>query len=568
MRRPSSRLMTSAVMLAGALATAAALAASDGTMVPFTGPSQEVTVGPGITRHLADVPAATADELAEMALRPPRSHVQGALVQNQLPPGAVGPVEAAPGEDPPPATLAGDQDLVGSSLGGFAGLAASGWIPPDTVMAVGKRDVVEAVNSGFAVYSKHGTLRQGYTNFETFFQPAWPGGWNSTNGFFFDPRVEYSPGTGRLVMLVLAADFVAQTSHVFIAVSLTDDPAGSWWLYRFDNVLGTDAWLDYAGLGVDEFGVYFTGNLFFYAGGFKGSVVAHFGTAIFSGGGSGGCYKGSLTWPAGGSAFSLQAAHAHSVAGGAETFFVNTFSASGNQILLWELTGDRTACTSSLTRGAIGTTAYNAINGNVDQAGSATDIDGGDARVMDAVYANRRVFATLGSDPSVSGLRSAFFVEKLDVDTVASDWEHVYDSGNGHFYFYPAITLVGSSASAPIVVGSSYVAPAFPAFQYASSAVKFYTAQGTSNAGPIVPAAQGLGAYVALDSNNRNRWGDYSGADYDWSCGEVWTALEHAGTANTWRTQINRWDVETSPTHIFSDDFDRGHYFCFSAAVP
>lgn len=44
---------------------------------------------------------------------------------------------------------------------------------------------------------------------------------------------------------------------------------------------------------------------------------------------------------------------------------------------------------------------------------------------------------------------------------------------------------------------------------------------------------------MARDSNNRNRWGDYSGAVYDWTTGHFWGAVEYAGTGNTWRTRIH-----------------------------
>lgn len=77
-------------------------------------------------------------------------------------------------------------------------------------------------------------------------------------------------------------------------------------------------------------------------------------------------------------AFALQPANPTTTAGGGETFFVNSWSGTGQQLLLWKLTGDRAAPT--LTRATMATTwDYDAIGNNVDQPGSATDIDGGRA---------------------------------------------------------------------------------------------------------------------------------------------------------------------------------------------
>ncbi|HEX7793153.1 MAG TPA: hypothetical protein VF456_02320, partial [Vicinamibacterales bacterium] len=45
---------------------------------------------------------------------------------------------------------------------GFEGVAANGSAPPDTNMAVGPNDVVQWVNTKFAIYDKQGNIRAGY----------------------------------------------------------------------------------------------------------------------------------------------------------------------------------------------------------------------------------------------------------------------------------------------------------------------------------------------------------------------------------------------------------------------
>ena len=81
----------------------------------------------------------------------------------------------------------------------------------------------------------------------------------------------------------------------------------------------------------------------------------------------------------------------------------------------------------------------------------------------------------------------------------------------------------------------SYTGP----FTYASGAVKVYINQPTDGTGPFWATAGGQSSYLDRDTNNRNRWGDYSGAVYDWTTGHFWGAVEYAGSGNTWRTRIS-----------------------------
>ncbi|MEE8523001.1 MAG: hypothetical protein V3T72_03640, partial [Thermoanaerobaculia bacterium] len=130
------------------------------------------------------------------------------------------------------------------------------------------------------------------------------------------------------------------------------------------------------------------------------------------------------------------------------------------------------------------------------------------------------------------------------------------------YYFYPAIAI-GDAASTtpPISVFLSYTWPAVSA--YASGAVRTYKSPPVDTGGPFPTTASGLAPYVALDTNNRNRWGDYSGAVYDWSRESIWGAIEYAGTSNTWRTRIS--EVELP---FFSDGFESGDTSAWSSAVP
>ncbi len=494
----------------------------------------------------------------------PRAHVQGEIFQDR---GGVDLVGTA-GRRPPAETIdrrrPGDGTAFAKAAGdvetSFDGLAATGWIPPDTIMAVGPSHVVEATNSGFAAYSKSGSTLLGYTTFSSFFNPVVPPGWG---GFMFDPRVLYCAEHNKYVMLILGLDSVAQSSYFFVAVSQTTNPTGIWWIWRLNsNYAGftSDAWLDYAGLGADTWGVYVTGNYFYWAGGSKYSTIISMNPAMFSGGASNGWQFVNLQWPSTGQAFSPQPALPLSIAGGQETFFVNSWSGFGSQLLLWTLTGDRTS-SPTLTKAAVNVNSYAAIGENVDQPGSPTDIDGGDARIMNAFYSQRRVYTTLTNDTYNNATTSGAFIAKLNVDSNSSEWNVTLDGGSGWYYFYPAVVIGSATGTSPQV--SVFLSYTNATTAFASAAVKTYGGPPANTSGPFPALATGLASYVALDSNNRNRWGDYSGAGFDWGNQTIWGAAEYAGSGNTWRTRIAELN-----TPIFADGFESGNTSVWSSAVP
>jgi hypothetical protein len=212
-----------------------------------------------------------------------------------------------------------------------------------------------------------------------------------------------------------------------------------------------------------------------------------------------------------------------------------------------------------LTRATITTPTYNAIGENIDQPGTSADIDGGDARIMNAVYSNRRVFTVLTDDVDNNGARAGWLTLKLDVDANSLSWSHLLYSPIGFYYFYPAITMEGAVGGADgnlAVFGSWTDSETATTAQtrFASALFKLYTDQPATSDGPLVSYHNGAAAYEARDGNGRNRWGDYSGAGFDWSTGDVWGAAEYAGTSNTWRTRIT--GVEIAEAGCAVDGFE------------
>ena len=499
-------------------------------------PAERSAFVPGVAPvvvHMKDIPAATDWEegLGSFA------HVQGdGPLTSHFVPGDGPPGLEAPFEPRTPDLSPGGSRAAGDFVYGFDGISYTGWFPPDTILAVGRKHIIEAVNSHWIVYSKLGNAQRTLASFSAFLDGAKPAGWQ---GFFFDPRVIFDVYRERFVMAVLGLDEANQKSYCFLCISQTADPNGSWWIWRLHhdwaNAADADAWWDYQSLGADEWGVYLTGNYFYWVGGNKYSIVWSITPDVFNGAASDGRRFWNLTWPAGGNAFSLQMAEPHSYADGEETFFVNSYSGDGNQICLWTLTGNR-ATTPTLVRSAVATANYYWIGQNVDQPGSSTDIDGGDARIMNAVYAQRRLYTVLTTDPLNNLGSSGPYTMKVNVDTATLEWGDILYGPSPWYYFYPAVTIDAvADPNGNLGLSMSF---AKGDEHYVGGLFKAYTNQPTDGSGPFWGTATGQAPYVRLDGSDRNRWGDYSGQVYDWASKHFWGAIEFAGPSDTWKTRI------------------------------
>lgn len=131
-------------------------------------------------------------------------------------------------------------NFVGPAVGGPGG----GWVPPDTCGAAGINHFVSVTNSNISVWNKTTGVRQLNVG-----QPSFWG----IGGSLGDGRAVFDPHSQRFILLT--EDF---SSRVYIAVSTTSDPMGTWFKTSFVVSAGTDAghWPDYPTLGVDANGIY------------------------------------------------------------------------------------------------------------------------------------------------------------------------------------------------------------------------------------------------------------------------------------------------------------------------
>jgi hypothetical protein len=94
--------------------------------------------------------------------------------------------------------------------------------PPDTQVAAGPTELVEAVNSSLSVWSETGTLMDD-ADLNLFF--PLPAGYS-----FTDPRVLYDASSGHFFLSGWAYDS-SNDSQTYLAVSDTSDPTGNWTVY-------------------------------------------------------------------------------------------------------------------------------------------------------------------------------------------------------------------------------------------------------------------------------------------------------------------------------------------------
>jgi hypothetical protein len=109
----------------------------------------------------------------------------------------------------------------------FAGIAANGFAPSDSNMAVGPNDIVEVVNVLFQVFNKTGGSIAGPTNIQNLFAGLAGDCSTSTDG---DPVVLYDRAADRWLISMIGS---GSTTSECIAVSKTNDPTGAYFLYGY-----------------------------------------------------------------------------------------------------------------------------------------------------------------------------------------------------------------------------------------------------------------------------------------------------------------------------------------------
>ncbi|MFT4541826.1 MAG: hypothetical protein ACI841_000295 [Planctomycetota bacterium] len=427
---------------------------------------------------------------------------------------------------PPPIVPASAVESVGGPPTGQSGLAAgpgtapdllsefvgmrmfengTAAIPADTCGAVGPNHFVSVVNVKLGVFDKVTGARLFDMPLPDFFQHANLG----------DPRVTYDHHAGRWFVLASSGP---GTARLYLAVSMSDDPTGSWYKTYIDTAVGADVgrWPDYPTIGYDAVGLYATALM-------VPSTVTIFAidkAPLLSATPSLGVVTAFRDRPFEGA---TQPCVTYGDSGG--EIFVSRQSAT--RLRMRQLQGPISAPT-------LGLLSNVAVPGNAPPfdapaLGSQVDLDTGDARPMNAVYRNGSVYTT--HSIRVDG-RAA--VRWYELDAVAGNLVQYGTAADPVWHYsYPSIS----------VNAAGHMALGFSGSHAGAYASNFYTGRHVldplgATAQPVLLRA-GAGPYNHVDGNGAARWGDYSLTSVDpVDDATLWTIQKYGRVNNRWGTWI------------------------------
>ncbi len=386
-------------------------------------------------------------------------------------------------------------------------------IPPDTHGSVGLNHFVAIVNTNISVYVKSTGQRVVNTSIGSFF--------GAGSGGAGDPRAVFDPTSQRFI--IICSDF---SSKIFLAVSTSSDPTGSWFKTNFTASAGTDAgrFPDYPTLGVDANGIYTCS--FMVGGSGTMTIFAVDKAPLIAGAPSLGTITAFRNLPY------EDAIQPVVNWDGAGAYFVSTRNSTS--LRLRRVNPPLTTPTLS-ELGNFSVPGYGNPP-NLVAPGSAV-LDSLDVRLMNAMMRNGSIWTTHAIN---SGGRAAVRWYELNPTGVATVQSGLVSDGTLG-YAIPSICVnnVGN-----VLLG-------FSGSSSSSFASAYYVGRTSSDplgdmSTPLVLKA-GEGNY----SNNGtgvSRWGDYSMTSCDPVDDSLWTIQEYARGGNTWSNWIGRFAPACSGT--------------------
>jgi hypothetical protein len=137
----------------------------------------------------------------------------------------------------------------------------SGFIPPDTMGAVGPEHIVEIINGNFEIFDRRTGASLESRSLDSFWTNRV--GLANPTTFTFDPRVVFDPASERWFAVSIdgvirdAAGAIVTGNNIYVARSDSDDPTGDWDGFRFvSDTVGPLEFHDYPTLGLDADGLY------------------------------------------------------------------------------------------------------------------------------------------------------------------------------------------------------------------------------------------------------------------------------------------------------------------------
>src|SRR3989442_7495567 len=388
--------------------------------------------------------------------------------------------------------------------------------PPDVQVAVGPHHVVEMVNVLGRISTKQGVEVQTFP-IDSFF------GVPSTD-FISDPKIHFDTASSRW----FASITDVTTGSVMLEVSKSDDPTGLWNAYGVSTITGC---ADQPLLGFSDLVVLISANDFSSCTsgnpsylGFQYWVLNK--TDLLSG-----ATPRTMSFGPDPTLFSVHPVQ--SLRSTDTQFMVSTGSGPTSTLTLFSITGVPPGL-ALVTQQNFGIRSV-AIPPRAPQLGSRSTLDTEDNRVQDAMWADNRLWLSLGVGCTPTGdnqVRSC--VRLIEVDTANGTIAQDFDTGfSGKYVFYPALR---TDAGGNLVVVFGYSsANDYPEMTVAARSV--HDPPNTIGASQIIRLGEGPEA-SGCPNNSLCRCGDYFGASPDpLEPGSVWVGVAY-GTATGWATFI------------------------------
>lgn len=417
----------------------------------------------------------------------------------------------------------------------FEGIPATGWFPPDPVIAAGPSHLIQAVNASIRISTKGG-LTVSTTSFASWWSPVFPG------TFIFDPQVLYDQDSERWVILTLARDDTSQQSFYLLSTSKTPDPTGEWCVWALDAKLDGSTpsgnWADFDKLGTDDQALYITSNQFSFSSPIGLEIPQYAKLRVMEKGQFYANTCGPVAWSDfwamanvdGIPVFTLQPAHSFGKPG--KEYLINAANPIlGASVTVWSVTDPAT--TPTLTREATLPVSWFILPPSAEQPGSTNRIDTGSAGLTKAVYRDGSLYSaqTVGC---FFGNSCARFL-RIDLAGPTLTLDETYGAA-GFYYFYPEI-MADPSGNMVAVFNRSGPSE-FAGVRYTNRRTTDPSFQASAALKP------GDASYVQVDDAGRDRFGDYSSTALDpLDPTRVWVFGEFASTPpNTWGTWVGEVD--------------------------
>jgi hypothetical protein len=404
--------------------------------------------------------------------------------------------------------------------------------PPDTIISAGPTHIIEMTNSGIRLSSKDNTNVQSQKVTEFFERP---------NKFLFDPKVTFDNISNRFFALILEFDDSPKTSFFHLAISRTPTPSNltsDWCRYRISGISGDSA-ADFPGMGMNENWMALTANNFRFSDDMFSKVlikVINKSVLVNNANSCPGIKVFTFTNP---NAFTVQPAQHYSPTNlsGNPLFMVSTIFGADRVYELWRVKG-AVGSRPTITKTNVIGQPYS-IPPNAKHKGESALFDTSDNRMLQVIFRNGSLWnsfstgCSFGAPPNESCARIVQIVP--NETSGAAGFEASIGGGANRFFWMPAVAV---NQSNDVVI----------TFQQSSPGLFLGTAytgkrRNASRFEPFRVAKAGECNLKDIDDSDRNRTGDYTGAQADPIDTSFWIAGEYPSTFGArceWATVIAR----------------------------